>query len=302
MVPAHEDPAVHALLAGGPAFQVAWLRDRALPPAVLLPLLNACAQRCFFCAGPGTVSVPEREVTSWSTIDAQLRPPPGVSRLLVGGNEPALHPSFADALQLSRERGFSHVDLMTNGTTLVTGARAWSRLGLREVVVPLYGTRAAEHDAVAGLPCFEAVIAGLRAAHAVGIRVWVHTLAMRETLPRLGELAAFTEAEFGTRLGLGLLRPKPVFDWSRHAVSLGQLRRALVDLDVDLLAAPLCLAWGQGDDLVPGPSRPASERSPLATIYFLTQRRCYLPACEGCPSRANCGGVVGAYSGEKTNG
>ncbi|MBM4389506.1 MAG: radical SAM protein [Deltaproteobacteria bacterium] len=296
MVPAHEDPAIHALLAGGPALQVAWLRRRSLPAAVLLPLLNACAQRCFFCAGPGTTMVPEREVTSWATIDAQLCPPPGVSRLLVGGNEPTLHPRFANALQLARDRGFGHVDLMTNGATLITGARAWAALGLREVVVPLYGTRAAEHDPVAGSPCFDAVMSGLRAAQAADIRVWVHTLATRETLPRLGELAAFARAEFGTRLGLGLLRPKPVFDWSRHAVSLGQLRRALVHLDVDLLAAPLCLAWGQGDDLVPGPSSPASERSPLATIYFLTQRRRYLPACDGCPSRANCAGVVDAYA------
>ncbi len=294
-MPTHEDPAVHAFLAGGPEFQVAWLRERSLPPAVLLPILNACAQRCFFCAGPGTISVAERDVTTWANIDAQLHPPPGVSRLLVGGNEPTLHPRFDDALRLAGDRGFESIDLMTNGATLASRARGWAARGVREVVVPLYGTTAAEHDAIAGVACFDQVIAGIDEAHDAGIRVSVHTLAMSDTLSRLEALATYTRKHFGTRLGLGLLRPKPVFDWSRHAVSFAGLRSTLVGLDVELLATPLCLAWGEGDDVVPGPSHVTTDRSPLATIYFLTQRRRYLPACDGCPSRTSCAGVVDAY-------
>ncbi len=295
MVPTHEDPAVHAFLAGGPDFQVEWLRARGLPAAVLLPLLNACAQRCFFCAGPGTITVAARDVTPWDRIDAHLRPPPAVSRLLVGGNEPTLHPRFDDALRLARERGFEHIDLMTNGASLSVRARVWATLGVQEVVVPLYGITAAEHDAIAGVACFEQVVAGLHEAHDAGMRVSIHTLAMRDTLPRLEALAAYTREQFGTRLGLGLLRPKPMFDWSRHAVSFGQIRSTLAGVDVELLAAPLCLAWGQGDEVLPGPSNAPSDRSPLATIYFLTQRRRYLPACDVCPSRAACAGVVAGY-------
>ncbi len=297
VVPSHEDPAVHAFLAGTPAYQVAWLGDRGLPAAVLLPLVNACGQRCFFCAGPGTVSVPPGDVTRWAQVEAHLDArPAGVTRLLVGGNEPTLHPHFDDALLRAVDAGFERVDLMTNGATLGDHAARWAAAGVREVVVPLYGTRAAEHDAAAGVACFDAVNAGLHAAHRAGITVRVHTLLTREVLPQLGELSAFVTGSFGTPLAAALLRPKPVFQWAAHAPSLGEIRRALAGLDVDLLVAPLCLGWGQGDGLLPGAGRAGPPAALLATLYFSTQARTYASPCGACPARSACPGVVSAYA------
>lgn len=297
MVPSHEDPAVHAFLAGSPAFQASWLHDRGLPPAVLLPLVNACGQRCFFCAGPGTVSVAPADVTPWASVTEHLDARPSdVSRLLVGGNEPTLHPRFDDALQRARHVGFQRVDLMTNGATLAAHARRWATLGLHEVVVPLYGTRAEEHDPVAGVPCFDAVLRGLVAAREAGIHVAVHTLALRGALDRLAALADFVAARFGSRLAVGLPRPKPVYDWSRHAPSLGELRRAVQGVDVDLLVAPLCLRWGEGNGLLPGRPGRLDQPSLLATLYFSTQARVYGAACAACPARVTCPGVVAAYA------
>ena len=87
MPPEHEDATLHAFLRGDPGVQLAWLQARGLPAATLLALHNACAQRCFFCAGPGTVSVPEAERTPRSAALAHLQArPAGVRRLMIGGN------------------------------------------------------------------------------------------------------------------------------------------------------------------------------------------------------------------------
>ncbi|MFZ5480000.1 MAG: radical SAM protein [Myxococcota bacterium] len=292
MRPDHEDPAIHALMSASPADQLAWLRFRGYPPAVLLALTNACAQRCFFCAGPGTTHV--ERVTSDTEIRAHLGGrPDGVDRLLVGGNEPTLHPSFEWILRSARTLGYTRVELMTNGATLRRHAARWASLGLAEVVVPLYGTNAAEHDAVAGVPCFDAVVAGLDEAYAAGVRVRVHTLFLRRTLHALGHLAGFVRQRYGERLAVGLPRSKPVWDWRAEAPTFEEIRASLPD--VALLVAPLCLRWGAGDGPIPGAGEP-DEAALLARLYFASQARVYPAACGGCPSRERCPGVVAAYA------
>ena len=51
----------------------------------------------------------------------------------------------------------------------------------------------------------------------VGIRLRLHTLLLRETLPLLPQFSAWVRARFGERLSVGLLRPKPLFDWASSA-------------------------------------------------------------------------------------
>jgi pyruvate-formate lyase-activating enzyme len=304
MRPDHEDPALHALLRADPAGQAAWLAERGLPPAVLLPLVNACAQRCFFCAGPGTTDLPDAARTPEAVALAHLAArPPGVVRLLVGGNEPTLHPAFARVLGEARAAGYTRVDLMTNGATLRGNAAAWAAAGLAEVVVPLYAVDAATHDAICGVRCHDTVLAGLDEAVAAGVRVRPHTLLLRSTLAELPALARAVRLRFGERLAVGLLRAKPGFDWNAAAPSFGEIRAALARVPPEdhplLLVAPPCLGWGAGrEGVVPGPERVpavAEEAALLATLYFSSQARGFLAACAGCGARAACPGVVTAY-------
>ncbi len=304
MRPTHEDADLHTFLAASPPVQAAWLAARGLPPATLLPMVNACGQRCFFCAGPGTTDLPDAARTPEAALLAHLASrPAGVDRLLVGGNEPTLHPAFDLLLERARAYGYTTVDLMTNGATLRGNAARWATQGLREVVVPLYAVDAATHDTICGVPCHDAVVAGLDEAHAAGIRVRLHTLFLRRTLDALPTLAAWVRGRYGTRLAAGLLREKPVFTWATEAPSFRAIRRALAAVpEADrptLLVAPRCLAWGpDADGVAPAPlaSLPADEvPALLATLYFSSQARVFPPPCEACADRAVCPGVVTAY-------
>ena len=96
--------------------------------------------------------------------------PADVDRLLVGGNEPTLHPDFDRSMALAHELGFRRIELMTSGLQLARPERlaAWVGWGLDAVAVPIYAGRAGPHDAVCGTVCFDKLVDGLDAAHAAG--------------------------------------------------------------------------------------------------------------------------------------
>ena len=291
MTPSHEDPDFFAFLRGAPDEQLRWLTTRGLPPATLLAVHNACAQRCFFCAGPGTVTVPEAERTRLDTALAHLAArPPGVDRLLIGGNEPTLHPAFDTLLPAALPAGFRTIELMTNGARLAADAPRWRAAGVTEVVVPLYGATAPLHDGVVGVAAFDTVVAGLNAAFAAGIRVSVHTLLLRRTLAGLGELSAFVRARWGTRLGAALVREKPVFEFGTEAPAFETISATLLAIPAEHrplgLATPRCLPL-------------VDEPPPLvAELYFRSQRRVFSAPCGPCAARSCCGGLVAAYASQ----
>lgn len=297
--PPHEDPALHQFLAAAPGEQAAWLAARGLPAATLLPLRNACAQACFFCAGPGTSALPATQNSPESQIWAQLSGrPPEVQRLLIGGNEPTLHPHFERVLFHAQDLGFSQIDLMTNGATLAGKAKEWAALGLRQVVTPLYSLKAEVHDSLCGTRCFSQVWDGLEAALEAGIQVHIHSLFLRRNLDDLAALSQAVQQKFGSRLAVGLLRPKPGFDWKAEAPSFGEIRKIFAEMQVKpiLLVAPRCLAWGEGEGILPGFfGEEEEEPALLAELYFSSQKRIFLDGCRGCPSRERCDGVVEGY-------
>ncbi len=267
--------------------QRGWLLARGFPPATLLALHNACAQACFFCAGPGTTGVPDHARSTVEAGLAQLRArPDGVTRLLVGGNEPTLHPGFPSLLAAAREAGFERVDLMTNGEGLARHAEEWARLGVAEVVVPLYSAEAAVHDAIVGVQAWGEVVAGLDAAAAAGISVRVHTLLLVENLDGIGALASWVRSRWGSRLGVALLRNKGSFDFGRSAPSFTAMITALRAIPVPDrplgIGTPACLPTHR--------DKPAL----VAELYFLTQQRRRGRGCVGCAA-ADCAGPVSGY-------
>jgi hypothetical protein len=287
----HEDSAVVGLLTATPASQVEQIRAWGLPPAVLLLLMNACENRCFFCANDGVVRPPPEAQTGWAAIEAHLEAARslGMSTVCIVGTEPALHPDFERTLTLARAVGFARVELMTSGLRLAEPgvAQRWFAAGIVSVAVPMYGASAVVHDGVVGTVSFNRTLLALDQAKAAGIQVQVHTLALTRTLAALPALAALVQQRWGCRLAIAPVRPKEsLFDYPSEAPSYAQLERAITGLDLSLTGFPDCVA-------------PAAARGAALVIqlYFRGQSTSFLPVCEDCTRRPVCPGVVVAERG-----
>lgn len=280
----HEDPAVHAFMEADAAGQARILASWGMDPAVALIVVNTCENACFFCANPGTTAVPDDEVTPADRIAAHLAGrPDDVETLLIGGNEPMLHPWFEDAMTRAWALGYRRVELMTSGLRL-TPQRVASLVarGLSAVAVPIYSTEGALHDAVCGARCYDRLVAGLDAAVAAGVRVDLHTLVLRRTLHTLPDLVRMCRERWGARLAVAPLRDKAgLFAYDDEAVPLSALHDALAGLDVSLLGMPDCLL----------PDAPRGS-APIIDVYFRTQLRAFGGPCAGCARRSTCRGVV----------
>lgn len=284
-----EDAEVRAFLVADVASQARQMAAWGVAPAVLLILTNACENRCFFCANAGTTAVAPERFTPWQDIEARLRARPhGVTRLFIGGNEPMLHPRFADALDFAKSQGFTSIELMTSGMQLAD-ASARSRLldaGLSDVAVPIYADRASLHDAICQTTCWDRLTEGLDAVHAAGVRVWVHTLALRRNRDVLPGLATLVADRWGTALAIAPLREKVgLFGWRDEALSLAEMGPLCASLpqDVTLVGWPSCLDRGR-----------RRGSASVMDLYFRTQLRTYAPTCDACVDRPSCPGVVDA--------
>lgn len=290
--PCQEDATVHSFMWARAADQAALLQQWGMAPAVAVVLVNACANRCFFCAQPGTVTVPASDITPWARVEAHVRGPrpPGVDRLMIGGNEPTLHPDFDRLMAVAADAGFTSIDLMTSGMSLSDPVRLarWVSQGLRRVAVPLYADHADVHDAVVGSTAFDRTVAGLDAARALGVEVYIHTLALRRNQRFLAALARMAKDRWGQPLAIAPVREKDgLFAWDEEALTLSEVRAWSQSqpegFPITLLGWPTCLDRSRARGSVQG-----------IEMYFRTQLRRFTPPCEGCADRPACLGVVQA--------
>lgn len=286
----HEDGGVLDVLHAPFGAQREALMSWGLPGTGVLMLMSSCEGRCFFCAQPEVLDMPASMVTRSEAALAWVSAaePSAGDRLLVGGTEPATHPVLLDAVRAARARGFSGVEVMTSGLRLAPAgaARAWATAGVTAVCAPIYSTDPGLHDAVVGIPGHHArVLSGLDAARAEGIRVDVHTLALRRTLHDLGALAALVRGRFDSRLAVAPLREKEaLFAYAAEAPSYRDLAARIRDLDVSLVGFPACVA----------PDLPRGAPGIIA-VYFRGQLTVKGAPCGGCTASSWCGGVVPAH-------
>jgi pyruvate-formate lyase-activating enzyme len=288
-VAVHEDPQVIRLMAAVPSEQAETLSGWGMPDTGLLILMSSCDGRCFFCAHEEVMNMPASMVTPWPRITRWMDDAgtAGTRRMLLGGTEPTSHPQFAASLVAAQAAGVTEVSLMTSGVRLAGEgvAEQWSAWGIREVCVPLYAAEPGPHDDVVRFPGhWDAVVTGLRNARAAGMRVQVHTLAIRRTLDHLPALAAFTRTQLGARLVVSPVREKDhVFRYADEALPHAVIAEAVAGLDVSLAGFPACVA--------PDTPRWAPD---VISLYFRGQRTAFASVCEGCTARPGCTGVVEA--------
>lgn len=287
----HEDEVVARLMGADLAEQARILTDWGWPSTGLLILMSPCENRCYFCAQPAVTHPPRRDWTPIDRVRSLLagNRTLGLERLCIGGTEPVSHPDFRATLKLAHQVGFSQIELMTSGLRLAERGVAadWARAGVTRVAIPIYSADAAVHDRVCGTTCHGRLLAGLDAAHAAGLQISLHTLALAPTLAGLSALADLCQTRWQSTLSLAPARPKDgVWDFEREAPSLADVTAAIAGIPrtgLHMMGWPLCFA----------PARQQGGAT-VMSIYFRGQTRTHPSVCDRCELRAACAGLVRA--------
>ncbi|MFH2008049.1 MAG: radical SAM protein [bacterium] len=172
-----------------------------------------CNNRCAFCMEYGE-GLPER--FTLEQIGSQLDRAQGITDgVIFTSGEPTLNPLLADAIRAARDRGFTHIGLITNGRRLSSRELTLSLLeaGLNEVTVSLHGPTAEVHDAITrregafaetvqGL----ATLAELRTAHPFRLRV--NCTLVRANLAHLAALFELTSRHGVDTLNFNTVEPR----------------------------------------------------------------------------------------------
>jgi MoaA/NifB/PqqE/SkfB family radical SAM enzyme len=125
-----------------------------------------CNNHCTFCLDSNA-----HDGTMRNNLDIKVQiiegRKKGMSRLILSGGEPTMHPNFLDFVKLGKRAGYPKVQTVTNGRMfkypefLDTAANN----GLDEITFSLHGHTAKLHDALVGTPgAFVEETAGLKAA------------------------------------------------------------------------------------------------------------------------------------------
>ena len=125
-----------------------------------------CNNHCTFCLDSNA-----HDGTMRNNLDIKVQiiegRKKGMSRLILSGGEPTMHPNFLDFVKLGKRAGYPKVQTVTNGRMfkypefLSTAANN----GLDEITFSLHGHTAKLHDALVGTPgAFVEETAGLKAA------------------------------------------------------------------------------------------------------------------------------------------
>ncbi|MFA5139925.1 MAG: radical SAM protein [Elusimicrobiota bacterium] len=136
-------------------------------PRLWVRLAFACNNRCVFCLD-GDQNDPGKAV-SMKDILGRLRKgrSQGLTRVVLSGGEPTLHPRFIELVRKAKAMGYTHAQVITNGRRFCYPGflDQCVEAGLREVTFSMHGHTRQLHDKLVGVPgAFVQAIAGLSAA------------------------------------------------------------------------------------------------------------------------------------------
>lgn len=254
-------------------------------------LTEECDQRCVMCSQPPR-SLRHDHFDLYRKA-VELSPPDAV--IGISGGEPTLlkAPLFEwlHALKSARPDVTYHV--LTNGQHFDAGDLP-SLKCLQDVVlwgVPLYAPHAALHDELVGKHgAYARLLQTLDLLRRAGAMVELRTVVMRPNLALIPRLASFVATHLRWIAWWAIMQlecrgyarlhwPSLFVDTSRHFAPIAAAIRIaeLAQLHVSLFNFPRCT--------VPPEYRDRAERS------ISDWKRRYLPVCETCTQRAECGGL-----------
>lgn len=296
----------------GPAFAAARDKDW-----VVVMVKQGCEQHCVFCP------LPDRDKTNprWGEIrpDDQLEDilhqlrrarAFGARYVAIGANEPLSFPHLWEVLTEATALGYERINLQSTALPLSERAMAerLSAFERVEMLIPIYGATAAEHEAITQTPgSFDRLCTALGHIVELGApRFRLQTLALASTFHRIDAIADFVKERFGTTLYVAPLRANRVGEREHlgDAARLSDVRAlAIRRPELKMTEFPLCVL---------GPAqreRRAVDGLATSTVNLwaiglekpedptIVSDRGYgfAEACDGCAVKSECPGFLRPY-------
>ncbi len=229
----------------------------------VLPITDACNLECPYCfagSGPGQKHRDVAEVDQM--LDGALASLEGPAPLQLSGGEPTVHPEILTIVRRARAKGFSHIEVNTNGVLVANRPRfaeALEEAGVDALYLQFDGTddAAYEHTRAEGL--WATKQQAVEAARRAGLKVvLVPTIVKGRNDDRLGDILRFAVDNVDVVRGVNV---QPVRHFGRYAEDTGHL-----SLDEVAQRMATQTGWFDRDDVHPVPC--CSAYCYLATILL----------------------------------
>ncbi len=163
------------------------------PFIVFWEMTRACDLACLHCRA---TAIPQRSEWELDTEQGEALldsvAEMGTPIVVLTGGDPAQRDDLVHLVRYGKERGL-HMALTPSATPLLTPALIsdLAAAGLARIAISIDGTDAATHDAFRGFPgTFEASLAALRTARAVGLTTQVNTTFTPSNVHQMGAFEA----------------------------------------------------------------------------------------------------------------
>lgn len=126
-------------------------------------LTAACNNKCIFCLDAAArmgEMLPFRGIME----DLQRGRDAGITRAVLSGGEPTIHPRFIEIIEETRKMGYTHIQVVSNGRYYSDPAflDKCIQAGLKETTISVHGHTAELHDVLVDAPgAFKETLAGL---------------------------------------------------------------------------------------------------------------------------------------------
>jgi len=276
---------------------------------------DLCNEKCGFCVVGSplakTDAVKYEDLMRFLAVNAGE----GYESLNLHGGEPTIHPQLIDLLETAQLLGYPEVQIQTNGRRLrnMEFVDKLVGLGVRLFVISLHGADAHTQDCQTQTPGgFHETIEGIRNAKKAGIPVRVNTVLTRTNMGQLGNICRLCVDLGVDHINISNLHPvgSGYFALDLQAPTVRETRTHLLPVLDELTAQgqrvtlegyPLCavapyerLAIEDGSRFIRMMYH--GEVYDNYDQFMDDQTREHGAPCDGCPLRAECGGVYLEYA------
>ncbi len=288
--------------------------------AGILKLLDACQNRCLFCAE--TSSADSRFSPADARALLERMRSDGADSLVLSGGEPTGYRGLEDLIAHAKAIGYERVAVFSNGRRMRDGkyTDALAKAGLDAALVSVHGPDARTHESVVGVGnAFEESLQGVDHLLSHGIDVLINTVVSTVNYQRLEDHVDFISNRFSSRVRLQLsdlftttrvLRNpelhvpyRELKPWLEKAL----IRATCLGLPCCTSLFPLCvldpffmdaleLREEERETLVAGEGGGVTRRKPKFDLH-----RYYLDVCRNCSLRRACPGIPRSYRLSETD-